>query len=189
MSRSPPPGVQRRNPLRVSQGLFHPAGTVKVRAGSNRCDVYVPSPSGPKRTHGGGPSCESRHGPVHVLVSPMTVSGDSVGCPSWPASSSARSNGSGRGPPRRRRPRRRPPASRRPPSSPSVGSPTERRLRIDGGGRHLVGDAESRSRTSVSFMDHLWVVRSASRPRATSERTVAWRQPRSSAIVASGRSS
>src|SRR3990170_8024980 len=79
------PGVHRVNAPRVSHGLFHPAGTVKVRAGSKRCDVYVPSSSGPRHTHGGGPSCESKHGPVHVpVVSPVTVSGGSVGCPSPP---------------------------------------------------------------------------------------------------------
>src|SRR3990170_4011597 len=76
------PGVHRSNEPRVSHGLFHPAGTVKVRAGSKRCDVYVPSWSGPKHTHGGGPSCESAHGPVHMpVVSPVVVPGGPVGCP------------------------------------------------------------------------------------------------------------
>src|SRR5918995_4947568 len=85
---SPPsdhPGVHSENESRVSHGLFHPAGTVKVRAGSKRCDVYVPSSSGPRQTLGGGPSCESAHGPVHMpFVSSGTVSGGSVGRPSSP---------------------------------------------------------------------------------------------------------
>src|SRR3990170_2634785 len=70
------PGVHRSNEPRVSHGLFHPAGTVKVRAGSKRCDVYVPSSSGPKHTLG------DQHGPVHVpVVSPVVVPGGPVGCP------------------------------------------------------------------------------------------------------------
>src|SRR3990172_4020857 len=85
MQQPDPPGVHRSNAPRVSHGLFHPAGTVKVRAGSKRCDVYVPCSSGPRHTNGGGPSCESAHGPVHVpVVSPVAVSGGSVGCPSPP---------------------------------------------------------------------------------------------------------
>ena len=80
-------------------------------------------------------------------------------------------------------------ASDRGPRHPSEAA-TEQRLRIHGGGRHLVGEAEEDvSDVGVVHEITSGVVRSASRPRATSERTVAWRHPRSSAIVASGRSS
>jgi hypothetical protein len=124
------------------------------------------------------------------VVSPVTVSGDSVGCPSSPGIVVGALEGIRPTPPTTTAIAQAMPTAPRPPSGPSEVAATEQRLRIHGRGRHLVGDArEQVSDVRVVQVITSGVVRSASRPRATSERTVTWRQPRSSAIVASGRSS